>query len=121
MFCSNESSSLASASGTSKPTHFPNAPSQRSKYSSAVRRLFPAIASMTSAVWHGWMKNTGLFVAGCSFIASFGRSPCGRQSRTYRYSDTAEYTNAFCLSLVLWRDQVLFEGCHGWRISLLCI
>jgi hypothetical protein len=56
-----------SASGMFRPTHLPMAPIHINKYSWAVVSLLPRLASITSVVWHGWMKNTGRFDVGWSW------------------------------------------------------
>lgn len=48
-----------------RPTGLPSAPIQAMRYASAVVSLC-RLACMTWAVWHGWMKNTGVLVIGCS-------------------------------------------------------
>jgi hypothetical protein len=56
--------SCTKAKGMFKPTHFPRAPIHTIRYSSAVVSFLPILASITSAVWHGWMKKTGRFEMG---------------------------------------------------------
>jgi hypothetical protein len=107
-----------SCRGMFKPTAFPMAPVHIVRYSSTV--IFPsALASMTSAVWHGWMKKTGLLVAGCSYA---GQSDVTHASKTsHSDGDAANDTNILGLRFEVRWDQILVQRSHCRRVSVLGI